>query len=90
MATEDTKQIKVVGFYLTVVTLALLFAGYKGCEKGCADGCDPSNCRDEFIPESSNNSQCSPGAVAEVVTEPKRGIICHCTRMSRQPKTPNP
>lgn len=80
MASEDTKQIKVVGFYLTVVTLALLFAAYKGCEKGCADGCEVGNCRDEFIPESVTTAQCSPGASAEVVTEPKRGILCRCKR----------
>jgi len=73
MASEDTKQIKVVGFYVTVVILALVFAWYKGCQNGC----DP-NCRDEFIPESSNNSQCTPGAIAEPILEPKKGILCHC------------
>lgn len=76
MATEDTKQIKVVGFYVTVVTLALIFAMYKSCDHGC----DPnqSSCRDEFIPESANNMACAQGAIAEVVTEPKKGILCHC------------
>lgn len=86
MATEDTKQIKIVGFYLTIVTLALLFAGYKACDGGC----DSPNCRDEFIPESSTNSQCSPGAVAEVVVEPKKGIICHCPHTNRINKQTSP
>ncbi len=79
MATEETKQIKVIGFYLTVVTLAVLFATYKACDSGC----DSPNCRDQFIPESSMNSECAPGAVAEVVVEPKKGIICHCPNAHR-------
>lgn len=76
MSNEETKQIKVVGFYLTVVAVALIFALYKSCDHGC----DPSStsCRDEFIPESANNMACAQGAVAEVVTEPKKGILCHC------------
>lgn len=76
MATEDTKQIKIVGFYITVVILALFFCMYKSCDHGC----DPSQsaCRDEFIPESANNMACAQGAVAEIVTEPKKGILCHC------------
>ena len=76
MATEETKQIKVIGFYLTIVITALIFAMYKSCDHGC----DPntSSCRDEFIPESSSSMSCQQGAVAEIVTEPKKGIMCHC------------
>lgn len=75
MATEETKQIKIIGFYLTVALLALMIVWYKGCQSGC----NP-NCRDEFIPEKSTNSQCSEGATAEIVTEPQKGILCHCRK----------
>jgi len=73
---EDTKQIKVVGFYLTIVALALIFAMHKACSGGCEPSA--SSCRDEFISEGATTMACSQGAIAEVVTEPKKGILCHC------------
>jgi len=88
MSTEETKQIKVVGFYITIVTVALIGALYKNCDHGC----DPSisSCRDEFIPLPANNMECAFGAVAEVVTEPQKGILCHCKHPGSIRTTPAP
>lgn len=74
----DSDLVITKSIILAVVAVILggLFFAYK--VEACKN--TPENCHDTFKPSSDYEVKCDPGAVAEMVKEPKAGVICHCVR----------
>lgn len=69
-----------------IAFLGVLLFAYK--VDACADKPADHTCKEEFYEFKSdlrNEFTCKEGAVAETVTNPKAGILCHCPKNGQAP-----
>lgn len=75
---SDQKELTITKSVLLTIVV-VIFGIFLFCYKTESCKNTPENCHDTFVQFSSNYSpKCYPGAVMEIVKDPKPGVICHC------------